>query len=72
MSRDLCIIYRPDREWGIGYVHQVTHPLLTSNFAGYVGVATKLHHWGHHGAQVTWLQFKDQKQKWDQNLLGLM
>ena len=46
--------------------------LLTSNFAGCVGFTYKLRHWRHHGGQVTWLQVKDQKQKWDQDLLGLL
>ena len=72
LSRDLCAVPRPDGERGLDFVYQVTHVLLTSNFAGYIGVAKKLNHWGHHGGHVTWLQFKDQKQKWDQDLLGLL
>ena len=54
------------------FLYHVTHTLLTSNFAGYVGFTYKLHHWRHHGGQVTWLQVKDQRQKWDQDLLGFL
>ena len=72
LLRDLCTISRPDREWGLDIIHEVTHALLISNFAGYIGVPKKLHPWRHHGGHVTWLQFKDQKQKWDQDLLELL
>ena len=70
LSRDLCTISRPDRAWGLDFVYQVTHALQP--FAGYVGLTKKLHHWGHHGGHVTWLQFKDQEQKWEQDLLGFL
>ena len=59
-----------DRECELDFVYEVTHALLTSNFVGDVGVAKKLHHWGHHGGHAIWLQFKDKKQKWGQDLLG--
>lgn len=38
---DLCTISRSDGEWGLDFVYQVTHALLTSNFARYVEVAKK-------------------------------
>ena len=41
---DLCTIPRSDRECRLNFVYQVTHALLTSNFAGYLGVAKKLYH----------------------------
>ena len=44
LSRDLCTTSRPDREFGLDFIYQVTHVILTSNFAGYVGVEKKLHH----------------------------
>ena len=42
LSRDLCTIFRRDREWGLDFAYQVTPALLTSNFGGYVGIAKKL------------------------------
>ena len=44
LSRDLCAIPRSDGERELDFVYQVTHVLLTSNFAGYIGVAKKLNH----------------------------
>ena len=46
---------------------------MTSDFVGYIGVAKikRRNHWVHHRGHVTWLQFKDQKQKRDQELIGL-
>ena len=65
-------VSRPDREWGLVFVYQIAHTLLTSNFSGYILMAKKLTSlrasWWH----MSWLQFKDQKQKSDQDLSGLL
>ena len=56
LSIDLCSIPSSDREWGLYFAYQITHALFyTTNFAGYVRVTKKLHHWGHYG---TWRNFK--------------
>ena len=44
LSRDLCTISRPDTEWGLDFVYQITHALLTSNVVEYVGMTKKIHH----------------------------
>ena len=59
LSIDLCSIPSSDREWGLYFAYQITHALFyTTNVAGYVRVAKKLHHWGHYGGHGTWRDFK--------------